>query len=137
MRHRKSWFATTLAIMALQAGPAAAQNDTAPAGAVSGTGFWAFGGAAYAFGRAGCDLCSDSHRSGLSLTGALGGSLAPGVRLGVEGTAWRHTEEVFRQTIWSGTGVVYWHPNKGRSPWFVKGGLPNRSRTSAATLCRS
>jgi len=123
VRHPKSWFAATLVIMVFQIGPAEAQSNSAPSGTISGTGFWAFGGAAYAFGRAGCDLCSDSHRGGLSLNGALGGALSPGIRLGVEGSAWRNTEEVFRQTIWSGTGVVYWYPNNGRSRWFVKGGL--------------
>ena len=114
-----------MVIIVFHTAPAAGQSNSAPAGAISGTGFWAFGGAAYGFGRAGCDLCNDAHRGGLSLTGALGGSLSPGIRLGVEGSAWRHTdtEEDFRQTIWSGTGVVYWYPNNGRSRWFVKGGL--------------
>lgn len=123
MKHPKSWFAAALVITVFQTAPAAGQNSADPPGTVSGTGFWAFGGGAYALGRAGCDLCSDSHRGGLSLNGALGGALSPGIRLGVEGSAWRNTEEAFRQTMWSGTGVVYWHPNAGRSRWFVKGGL--------------
>jgi len=123
VRHPKSWFATTAAVIAFLTTPATGQSTSGSAGAISGTGFWAFGGAAYGFGRAGCDLCSDSHKGGLSLTGALGGALSPGIRLGVEGSAWRQSEEVIRQTIWSGTGVVYWYPNGGRSRWFAKGGL--------------
>lgn len=79
--------------------------------------FFGFGAG---WGSLGCSDCDGERESGLGGYGKLGVAVSSRLLLGVEGAAWRKTEDDFKLTQANLSGVVYLYPTS--SGFFLKGG---------------
>ena len=85
------------------------------------SGFWWSVGFSYGTVSVSCDICSNGRGGGLSLTGVVGATLNPELRLGVEVDGWRQSNEGLNEYLGVLSAVMYWYPRPSGG-LFLKGG---------------
>ena len=106
----------TVAALASTAPPLLAQSPVDRGG-----GLWWEVSASAAAPRLTCDICDPSRQIGPSLTASSGAYARPGLRVGLEGTAWTHEDRGVRESVY-GLGLIgHLHPRPGSGLHVVGG----------------
>ena len=104
---------------ALLAPSTAAAQDAAPMG------LWLDVGAGMAGARISCDACRTDRRAGPTYRAAVGGTLRPGLLLGLEGSAWERTQglpdDEEREAIRSIHAIARLYPRPAGGFWVAAG----------------
>jgi hypothetical protein len=107
-----------LATLALPSRAAAQRRAPPPSPSPS---FWISGGAAAAWLRVSCAICSSDRGTALSAYVGLGGSAGRRTLVGAEASGRFKRDGGVRETVWSFNAVMYWYPNARRRLFWKTG----------------